>query len=393
MNTTYSNSIENVPFGIPSDDFVEIPEDNIEDAIRLSTPIADPKIRWQSYLTLLALAGFTEWIDQNRENTGLELTYDRRSSKLLLPTHPDQPAAIAHLKLNQHFRVCLIATVGTVDEDIELPQAIIDQPKQAAHFYVNVLVDTESNVASIRGFLRYDQLQTYRQRYPTSPINGTYRIPLTQFESRTDRLLLLAHSLNPRAIEIPENAFSPSLEPIQQLILKPMINVADWLIQQFHDPTFQPAFRGAEFRSIEQSESEPLQNTENNISEMLQSIKQQGYVIPIDIRASYQELDLEGQSLRLTIVSWAIPSADTPEPEWSLLLIAQSPSSPDTPIEVKIKDADSILTSTSISPNTYHILQAIGFLHEEFTIVITQANTELILPPFQFEASAVDWFA
>ena len=390
MNVTYSNSIENVPFGIPSDDFVDIPEGNIEDSIHLSKPIADPKIRWQSYVSLLALEGFSEWIEQKRETTGLDLFYDRSQAKLLLPTYPDQPATIAHLKLNNHFRLCLIATVGTLDEEIELPSAIVDQPKQAAHFYINVLVDTESNVASIRGFLRYDQLQTYQQRHPATPVDGTYSIPMTEFEPRTDRLLLLAHSLNPTAIEIPERVFTPPLETIQQLILKPMTNVADWLIQQFHDPTFQPAFQGVGFRSIQQSETEPLQNTENNISEMLQSIKQHGYVIPIDIRASYQELDLQGQSLRLTIVSWAIPSQETPEPEWSLLLIAQSPSSPSTPIEVKIKDADSILTSTQVSPNTYHILQAIGTLQEQFTIVITQDNTELILPPFQFEAVAVD---
>lgn len=378
---------------------IDIPEEGIKQAVNLSQSIVDPDTRWQSYLSLLAFSGFIKWVEDDVPETGLSLTCDTRQARLLLPTYPEQPAAISQILLNQSFCLCLIATMGTLDEDLELPQAIVDDPKQVAHFYVNVQVDTESNVATITGFLRYDQLQRDRQAHNLQPINGSYSIPFDRFERRIDRLLLLAHNLNPTAITLPQTALVPSLIPIKQQLLQPVINTAQWIQRQLNQianqtadtldsllllpqdftPQLASSFRGRSPRSI------PDETTNENLSEMLQVVAQQGYSIPIDIRASYQELALEGHPIQMTIVSWLIPNVETTEPEWSLLLIAQTLSTPQTTIEIKINDADQTLANTSLTANTYHILQAIGELQEQFTITIAQANTELILPPFQFD--------
>lgn len=386
---------------------VDLPAKGIEQAISLSQSVLQPALRWQSYLSLLAFSGFTEWVETYGDAAGLTLPYETHQARLILPTDPEQPAAIGQILLNQQFRLCLIATEGpldeTLDKTLELPQAIVDHPKQIAHFYVHVQVDTESNIATIVRFLRYDQLKRYRNENNLLLINGYYSIPLNLFESRIHRLFLLAHSLNPHAIVLPQTHTDASIEFIQQLVIQPIINTAQWMQRQLNQlnqavdrsvqsldslltlpqdftPELIVAFRG------ETPPSATGRPTEANLSEMLQVVQQQGYQIPIEIRAIYQEVALEGQSLQLTIVSWLHPSNDSTEPEWSLLLIAQTPSPVHVPFEVRIQDAENILASTAITPKTYHILQAIGFLHEQFTIVITQANTELMLPPFKFEA-------
>jgi Protein of unknown function (DUF1822) len=433
MNAMYSDSVEQVPFEfLPQGrDLVDIPAEAMAQALSLSQSIAAG--RWSAYLALLALAGFEAWSAAYPEKTGLSLPCDRRQARLVLPTHPEQPATIAQLYLNHHFRLCLIATTGTVDEIIELPQAIVEQPQQVAHFYVNVMVDAEAQVAAVRGFLRYDQLQAYRQAQGLTPVNGSYILPIGQFEPRLDRLCWLATSLNPQAIPLPQQRLTPSLAPIKQLLIQPVINTGNWLQRQLSEPglsqqldrlsqslgnllalpdDFSPAMvpalgemRG--FRSANGTpsnpEADPLDESwQRHQSAVLESIQQQGYRIPVDVRVNYQDLSLDEQPLRLTFVTWQLPPDDslpaseilppevaTPEvatPEWSLLVIAQLLQPAAEPIGLTIQQPEGILATAQLeSPDRYHVLQAIGFLHEQFTIELTNAQTAIVLPPFKFE--------
>jgi Protein of unknown function (DUF1822) len=431
MNAIHSDSVDHIPcdFLPQGGDLVDIPAEGMAQALSLSQSGEAPS-RWQTYLALLALAGFMEWSEVYPEKTGLTLNCDRRQARLIVPTQPGQPATVARLSLNQHFRLCLIATTGSVDEIIELPQAIVEQPQQIAHFYVNVMVDSEAQVAAVRGFLRYDQLQAYRQQHGLTPVNGTYALPIGEFEPRLDRLCWLATSLNPQAIPLPQHRLTPSLVPIRQLLIQPVINTGNWLQRQLSEPglseqldrigqtlgqtlgnllalpdDFNPALvpafsemRGFRSASAAPSSDAPssdaplAQQWQSHQSEVLQSMQQQGYQIPVDVRVNYQDLSLDDQPLRLTFVIWqlppddSLPTAQSAAPEWSLLVIAQLLQPVTTPICLTIQQPEGILATAQMeTPDRYHVLQAIGFLQEQFTIELANEQTAIVLPAFKFE--------
>jgi hypothetical protein len=401
-----SQSIETTPFEfLPQGQYlVDIPEIENEQALSLSQSIAQP-IRWQSYLALLALSGFTEWIETYGEAAGLTFDCDRTQARLIVPSHPDQPAAISQVHLNQKFRLCLIATTGHLDDVIELPSAIVEQPKQTAHFYINVNINTEAQVATVHGFLRHDQLQTYRNQQNLTPQNDIYSIAIDQFEPRIDRFLFLSSNLNPAAIPLPQSNFFPSLRPIKQLLIQPIINTSNWLqqhitlenwnqtldqISQSLDPILllPNDFREMATDSIGfRGDNDGWRGPDANI---LQAITQQGYSIPIDVRVNYQNLSLDGQQFRLTFVTWQLPLDDTipeQEPEWSLLIIAQLLESVTQAIQISVQQLGDVMATEQLdSLDHYQIFQAIGFLQEQFTIEIATAQSELILPPLKFEA-------
>jgi hypothetical protein len=401
-----SQSIETTPFEfLPQGQYLaDIPEIENEQALSLSQSIAHPS-RWQSYLALLALSGFTEWIETYGAATGLTFDCDRSQARLIIPNHPDQPTAISHLYLNQ-FRLCLIPTTGSPDEVIELPSAIVEQPKQTAQFYITVNINPEAQVASVQGFLRHDQLQNYRTQQKITPNNGIYTIPIEQFEPRIDRLFFLASNLNLEAIPLPQSSLFPAIAPIKQLLIQPIINTGNWLQQQLTlknwnqklDQISQsfdhllllpndfremiPTTDGMRCRGPEDGWRGPDAN-------VLESITQQGYNIPMDVRVNYQNLSLDEQSFRLTFVTWQLPIDDaTPgeEPEWSLLIIAQLLDIVTQPIRISVQQMGDVMATEQLdSLDHYQIFQAIGFLHEQFTIEIATAQSELVLPPLKFE--------
>jgi hypothetical protein len=407
MKTMQSQSTEETPFEfLPHGQYlIDIPDTENEQA--LSQSIAHPRSRWQSYLALLALSGFTAWIETYGETAGLTFDCDRTQARLIVPNHPDQPAAISQVYLNQKFRICLVATTGNPDDVIELPSAIVEQPKQIAHFYINININTEAQIATVQGFLRHDQLQNYRNQQNLIPHNGIYSIPIEQFEPRIDRFFFLSSNLNPAAIPLPQSNIFPSLTRIKQLLIQPIINTGNWLQQEITLENWNQ-----KLDQINQS-LDPILLLPNDFREMvpvrdsigfrgaddgwrgpdanvLQAITQQGYSIPMDVRVNYQNLSLDGQQCRLTFVTWQLPLDDaTPEaePEWSLLIIAQLLESVTQPIQISVQQlGDVIATEQLDSLDHYQIFQAIGFLQEQFTIEIATAQSELVLPPLKFEA-------
>ncbi|NJM47721.1 MAG: DUF1822 family protein [Alkalinema sp. RU_4_3] len=397
-----SQSIETTPFEfLPQGQYlVDIPE--IEQALSLSQSIAQP-IRWQSYLALLALSGFTEWLETYGTATGLTFDCDRSQARLIIPSHPDQPAAISQLYLNQ-FRLCLIPTTGSPDDMIELPSAIVEQPKQLAQFYITVNINPEAQVASLQGFLRHDQLQNYRTQQKITPHNGIYSIPTEQFEPRIDRLLFLASHLNLEAIPLPQSSLSVTIAPIKQLLIQPIVNTGNWLQQQvtlenwnqrldqISQSLDQVLLLPNDFREL--IPAVPFRGDNDGFrgpdTTVLQAITQQGYNIPVDVRVNYQNLSLDGQSFRLTFVTWQLSGDDAPpgeEPEWSLLIIAQLLDMVTQPIRISVQQMGNVMATEKLeSLEHYQIFQAIGFLQEQFTLEIATAQSELVLPPLKFEA-------
>jgi hypothetical protein len=102
------------------------------------------------------------------------------------------------------------------DRAFSIPRSTIDRSEYAAHFYVAIEVWEERQQAIIRGFIRHDKLAAYCQSEPL-PIDAEncYLIPVSQWETQLDRLLLNLRFLSPSAIPLP--TAEPSIPKLVQL--------------------------------------------------------------------------------------------------------------------------------------------------------------------------------
>ena len=413
MNTV--TPIETIPFDfMPHDeDLLDLPQSALEQASKLSRTCKTPESSWQAYLGLLALAGFSEWITDNLENCGLQLSFQTDRSRLL-PNALDQPAAITQVTLNE-FKLCILATSSNRDDIIQLPAAVVDRPAYIPHFYITVMVNPESEVASVQSFLRYDQLQQYRQERNLVPIDGYYEIESDRFEPKLEKLLFLVTGLEPSAIPLPERIPTFSLDRIRELIIHPTINAATWVTQQITEQVteqidqlsesfntllghsddlalaFVPTDRRLNQTNFRSTQDNSFRFPETSLSDMLQNIQQQGYIIPIDIHASYQDIVLDDQPLRITIVTWPLPepsvtSNDEGKCEWSLLLIGELLGDSIEEIQMTIQQQESVISSIELERSGNHyMIQAFGSFDEVFTISLANRATERCLPPIGFQ--------
>ncbi|GAB4366054.1 MAG: hypothetical protein Kow00121_03100 [Elainellaceae cyanobacterium] len=146
--------------------------------------------QWQAYLNALALLGFEQWLN------------DRLPEQA---THPDSSeiATFASLQVGE-FKLCLLTTEHVLDELIAIPQAAIDQPEHAAHFYVVLEAIEEQEELLVRGFGRYDQLMNYCRQSHLTALNGHYPVPLSLFDPEPNHLLFNCRYLEPASIALPE---------------------------------------------------------------------------------------------------------------------------------------------------------------------------------------------
>jgi hypothetical protein len=360
---------------------IDLPQSAIEEASLISQSIQDPLSAWQVYLTHLGLTGLNKWIETNIQESGLTLQFDQSRVRLLTPTAPDLPAAVTQIKLGD-FKLCMIAITDS-DEVVEIPPVAIAHPDQAGHFYVTVSVNTEAAIASIKGFIRYDQIQA---RNLTVSSHGVYEIPIEQFEPQLDRLFFLVTGLNPGAIVLPQLAPKVSA-PIRQMLIRPMVSTAAWGKQRLEaslealgdfltladDANLQlvPAFR---------SSAASIQAT-NPLQEIRSELTQQGYVIPVNVQASYEDNIINGVTIRVAIAKWQIPQENsTDAPEWSLLVIAKPLDILTEPVQIVIEHREAEINRIELN-DSYRYMQAIGELDELFTITICHGQTELVFPP------------
>jgi hypothetical protein len=151
-------------------------------------------LQWQNYLQLLALLAFEKWLN----------------------THmPDKPvtrdsSAINYLKVGE-FKICLLASEHLLDEVVNLPQDVVDNPSEAAHFYVVLEVLEEAEEVIVRGFLRYDELVNYCSKVNLQLRDGCYQLPLSLFDVEPNHLLYYSRFLEPAAISLPVAAPADNL--------------------------------------------------------------------------------------------------------------------------------------------------------------------------------------
>jgi hypothetical protein len=170
----------------------------IAEAVSISEPIIDRELQWQVYLSALALAGFTSWLNERDD----ELTIDTSQCQLL-SSSPTIPAA-NHLQIGG-FKVCVIAKGGLDGEYVNIPQAIVKDPAETAQFYIFVEVLEEMSQAMMYGFLRSDRLEQYFKTEPLEDFcDGTCDLPISWLNLEFDRLVSYLRCFNPSAIPLPQ---------------------------------------------------------------------------------------------------------------------------------------------------------------------------------------------
>jgi hypothetical protein len=178
---------------IDEDDFycldeegLSLTDEQIAEAVKISNLVTVQSSKWQVYLNALARSGFSNWLEDRDDDLFSQLRYST--------------PAIDNVQVGE-FKVCIIA-IGSTDEDfISIPQSILKNPNELAHFYVIVRVLEEIAQASIYGFIRYDQLKVRRVE---DFLDGTCDFPIEWLTLDPDELLSYLRCLNPGAILLPE---------------------------------------------------------------------------------------------------------------------------------------------------------------------------------------------
>lgn len=196
--------------GVP--DIIDLEPKHIEEAQGMSSSIKLTSRKWQLYLQSLALQGFEEWLKQRQP----DLVVNSESCSISQPLFTYVIDTVFNLRVGQ-FKVCLIPNACFSTREVDIPRAVVELPEYAAHFYVLVSVNEDTATVGIRGFLRYDQLASYR---PQCSLNEdwSYSLPLAWFNLDPNELLLNLQCLAPFAIELPAVIESPitSLTRLQE---------------------------------------------------------------------------------------------------------------------------------------------------------------------------------
>ncbi len=358
-----------------SPDAIALSPDAIAQSLKLVQSLPNPLLRWQSYLALLALEGFCLWLQQRSSPIRL----NRKQARLIEPIN-NTPAAISQLYLNQ-FRVCILA-ISEDDDEIEVPASVFD--RSIAHFYIVARVYEESQQVSFRYFLQYDS-----SKLPRPNSEPSYFIPVSQFESDFEHLLLYLSCLEPSAIALPSLVRNRIETTLHQYLIQPATQVSNWLDAQSDDlawTLFPFDFSiGSALRSSQRIAVEGLERPDLFLR-ALKQIERQGTLIPEDARIAYQSIALGSHLFRLYAIVWRIqPISETPE--WSLLTVLESESELPDRTQMSLYESGHLIASQiSQSGDAYLVTQAIGLEHEQFTLSVTSAEDILTFPPFNFRS-------
>lgn len=174
--------------------------------------------QWQIYLNALALLSFEQWFSNRFPEHAIV-----RSNKPI--------ESVCYVEVSG-FTICLIAVEHLLDETVSLPQAVVEQPAFAAHFYVVQEISEEQELVLVRGFLRFDELINYRDRHPNQVQNGYYLLPLTLLDTEPNHLLFYCRALQPAAIALPNSPPAPT-ESLLANLTQTKTTLTQWLQNTF----------------------------------------------------------------------------------------------------------------------------------------------------------------
>ncbi|MBW4593432.1 MAG: DUF1822 family protein [Brasilonema angustatum HA4187-MV1] len=189
--------------------------EDFDKAIDNSKLVNSEAQQWQTYLDTLASIGCEKWLNtriaENRSSQKIKVSED-----------------IAHLAIGG-FKICPIAVEHLLDEVISIPSSLIEKSELADHFYVLVEVLEEEEQVIIRGFLRYDELMSYRSQYNLELRDGFYQVPLSLFDAELNHLLFYYYFSEPLTIALPVTSAQSSRASLQRSLNNTRTKLSQWL--------------------------------------------------------------------------------------------------------------------------------------------------------------------
>ena len=423
-------------------EIINLETEQSEQAFILSEQLNNQFRQWQVYFQCLTLFAFEEWLYQ-REPT---LNINKEQSSTLNHQYANVLDAVCNLEIG-NFKVCLIPSLLLTNEEVAVPRAVIDLPEYAAHFYVVIGIDEESEIAEIKGFLPYDQLINIKAGLQPEE-DWNYYIPLTQFNQEVDVLLLYLQCLAPIAISLPEipnsrqdvlrrvqtallnllpqldnrplwevltweqgtavlttplllnwlyqsinqsaAAFTKHLSDLLQILTQQAINVGRWLVEQVDDAVQTLSWQLLPLASQLRSTPSALRLNESNAVEeleiILEDIQNHNQLdIPFTAIRAYQDIQLD-KLMRLYALIWSLPESEN---GWALLVVLKAidDNQSTSRFTLRVSDQQEILDEEELiaSNNNYIYTQVEGSYDDKFlATIISETGETQTLPTFEF---------
>ncbi|BAY59137.1 hypothetical protein NIES2135_60140 (plasmid) [Leptolyngbya boryana NIES-2135] len=331
---------------------IDLDPERVRTAIAFTQSLSNPLTQWHSYLALLALEGFTQWMLDR--STPIE--FDRSQARLIEPSGFGIPAAINSVYANQ-FHLGFIV-INDVEDTIEFPISLLQNP---AHFYVVIYVDEESNQIAFHSFILGDRLTI-------NSADETCLIPISLCETNLEQLLWYLAGLELSAIPLLKtcSVISP------QWLIQPLVNAAQWAQTQIDELTW----------TLFSLELVPAMRTRADafsadVTSVFTEIERSGIHIPSTAQSGYRSITLNQHIFRLYVTTWAME--ETSEPEWSLLVILESIDSSTLPTgtQLIVQEGSTVLIEEVAKvESSYLIAQIIGNWNEKFTLMLRSINPE-----------------
>ncbi|MDY6899596.1 MAG: DUF1822 family protein [Cyanobacteriota bacterium] len=172
---------------------------------------------WQTYLNTLALLAFEEWLKERLPNKVIS-----RDTSFI--------QAAGNLKIDD-FKICAIAIEHLLDEVVGIPQAVVDKPELAAHFYVVLEVLEEEEEVIVKGFLPYKQLIEMKSNFKLSVDEGCYQIPLSAFDMEVTHLLMYQRYVQASefALSLTDSQIITASENLSKVASTTTTKLSQWL--------------------------------------------------------------------------------------------------------------------------------------------------------------------
>ncbi|MCP6761971.1 MAG: DUF1822 family protein [Fischerella sp. CENA71] len=172
---------------------------------------------WQVYLNTLALLAFEVWLRDRLPDQVISLDISAN-------------ATAGNLKVGE-YKFCAIATEHLLDEIVNIPQELIEQPQLVAHFFVLLEVLEEEEEVVIRGFLPYKQLIEIKSNLELPVSDGFYQLPLSIFDLEPNHLLFYHHYVQTSefAVTVTDSQVNQVNENLSKNLHSTTIKLSQWL--------------------------------------------------------------------------------------------------------------------------------------------------------------------
>jgi hypothetical protein len=366
-------------FTAQSVETIGLTSQQIATALERSQSVAAPQ-RWQTYLDALADIGFAQWLQERA------------------PQMTMQPLATGLWQING-WRVRSIAAAA--EDEVLIPTLHLT-PEMAAHLYVAVTVQEEFGQVQIAGSIQFDQLN--QQPWPVE--DAAYCVHVDAFASGSNQLLLNLRYADPASIPLPSvTTLSDRITSTQQQLGRSFTNVSRWLNRQMDNVAAELSWVLMPPLTLETAmrSRSTTPTPEQTLTQILQTIANQGIILPPTHQSAYQDLAIGDPALRVYATIGAMPNQASigampnqasigamPNQEWSLLIVLGTQSGTALPVnlQLSISDGQNILFEQLVEvarSQSYLYAQVIGAVTEGFQVTITLPDgTSHTLPEFVY---------